>query len=250
MMWKWWHTAAVIVFIVLVAGLSALATQLGLTKSNHLGLWFMVVLGVLVLLLLVVVGWGIVGRPDGILIDSRNRVTLSNFQLVVWTLVLVTAYGGAFLTNLLAGADPVDALNISVPPELWAVLGVSGASYVTAKTIRAGQGKSTTGPQAAAVTGMTEKGRLIVRDDAAKANWGDMFTSDLASDALHTDISKVQMFSFTVLLATGYTAAVVNLLVNASSPVTQLPALNSAVVIVLVVSHGGYLGRKAAGNLS
>ena len=122
MYWKRRHTALVLAFIALVAGLCALATQLGLSASNHLGLWFTVVLGVLVVALMLVVGDGVIGRPAGILIDSRNRVSLKNFQLVAWTLVVLTAFGGVFLTNLLAGASPVDALNIGVPQELWATL--------------------------------------------------------------------------------------------------------------------------------
>ena len=234
MSWNKLHTALVLVFIALVAGLCALATQLGLSRSNHLGLWFAVALGVLVLALMFVVGLGVVGRIDGILIDARNRVTLSNFQLVAWTLVVITAWGGAFLTNLLAGQAPTDALNVSVPQELWTALGVSGASFVGAKAIRAPQNKA---------------GKLAVKDAAKAASWGDMFVSDLQADAMHTDISKVQMFFFSVVLALGYMAAVVDLLINASGPIHALPALNSAFVIVLAISHGGYLGRKATGNI-
>jgi len=234
MQWTKWHTALVLLFIALVAGLCALATQLSLSRSNHLGLWFTVALGVLVLALMLVVGHGVAGRIDGILVDARNRVTLSNFQLVTWTLVVITAWGGAFLTNLLAGKSPNAALNVSVPQELWAALGVSGASYVGAKAISAPQ---------------KVKGMLHRRDSAQHASWADLFTSDLDAEAGHTDISKVQMFLFTVVLAIGYMGAVVNMLLNPTTPITALPPLNTAFVVVLAISHGGYLGRKATGNI-
>jgi hypothetical protein len=235
MSWNRLHTALVLVFIALVAGLCALATQLGLSKSNHLGLWFAVALGVLVLGLMIVVGHGVSHRIDGILIDARNRVTLGNFQLVAWTLVVITAWGGFFLTNLLAGTSAADALNVSVPQELWAALGVSGASYVGAKAIRVPQ---------------KNQNKLHTNPLPTAASWGELFTSDLQADQGHTDISKVQMFFFTIVLAIGYMGAVVNVLLNPTTPLHSLPPLNSAFVVVLAISHGGYLGRKATGNLT
>jgi hypothetical protein len=251
MQWKQRHTALVLLFIVLVAGLCALATQLSLSSKNHLGLWFTVALGVLVLALMFVIGDGIVGRVQGILIDSRNRVSLKNFQLVAWTLVVLTAYGGVFLTNLLAGESAVDALNISVPPELWAALGVSGATFVTAKAITADQGtKSLKGAAVAPPAGIAAKGKLAVKNVATDASWGDMFVSDIIGNSMNVDISKVQMFFFTVVLAIGYMAAVVNLLISTTKPIGALPSLNSAFVIVLAISQGGYLGRKATGYLN
>ncbi|HVN60890.1 MAG TPA: hypothetical protein VMT59_06485 [Gaiellaceae bacterium] len=253
MAWNGWYTATVIVFVALFALLCGLATQLDLTRGNgspdHLGFYAMLVLGILLLVLMVFLGFGIASRWDGILIDSRNRVTLTNFQLVVWTLVVLTAFGAVFLTNLLAGKNPIDAFDFTVPNELWLAMGISGTSYVGAKAIRNTQGQKATTKTNAGSAGMLRRGQLAVRDKPSDASWGDMFAADAFSDGMHVDISKVQMFFFTVVLAVGYLAAVVNLLINATAPVTSLPVLNQAFVIVLVLSHGGYLGRKATDSL-
>ena len=252
MAWTSWHTATVIAFVAVFAALCGLATQLGLTHGNgspnHFGLYSLVIVGILLLALMIVVGYGIASRPDGILIDSRNRVTLANFQLVVWTLVVLAAVGGVFLTNVMAGKSAVDAFDFTVPNELWLAMGISGASYVGAKAIRNTQGqraKTKTNSRG----GMVQRGQLAVRGKKSNARWGDMFIADGFSDELHVDISKVQMFFFTIILAVGYLAAVANLLINATAPVKSLPVLNQAFVIVLVLSHGGYLGRKATDNV-
>ncbi len=138
--WSWKHTAAVIGFIAVFAAVSVLATLGHLSEHNHLGFWATAFLLVLLLLLMLVVGHGISGRVDGVFIDSRNRVTLANFQLAVWTLVVLASLGGAFLTNLLANQNGVDALNVSVPPELWPALGISATSFVGAKGLNSLQG--------------------------------------------------------------------------------------------------------------
>jgi len=77
-----------------------------------------------------------------------------------------------------------------------------------------------------------------------QASWGDLFAWDYVDDGMHVDIAKVQMFFFTVILAFGYAAAVANVLIHATAPVTDLPKLNSAFVTLLGISQGGYLGKK------
>src|SRR5712691_2003859 len=50
-----------------------------------------IIMGVLVLFTLVA-GWAIVGRPLGALVDERNRMSLSRLQLIVWTIVVLSAF--------------------------------------------------------------------------------------------------------------------------------------------------------------
>jgi hypothetical protein len=247
MKWKRVHTAAVLGFIIGVALLGVIATQLELTTRKHdlhLGFWFAIILGVLLLALMVVVGMGISGRADGILIDSRNRISLATFQLVVWTLVVLASYGGAFYTNLLAGQNPLTALDISIPPDLWIALGISAASFGGAAGIGAIQ-KGKGASQVDASGTQTSQGLVAVKPTAAAASWGDLFAADQASENMTTDIAKVQMFFFTVVLAFGYAAGVANVLLGATSHIGALPALNSGFVTLLAVSQGGYLGKKA-----
>ena len=159
------HSTAIAVlgFVATFGVLGVVATQLTLTdndKPNHFGFWSAVAIGALMLVLVLWVGWAAKGRVDGVLIDRNNRATLAQFQMVVWTLVILASYAGAVFTNLMSGTAAVDALEVSVPPELWLAMGIAGTSLVGSKVIKA----------------------TIPRDDLASnaspgaASWEDMFT--------------------------------------------------------------------------
>ena len=45
-------------------------------------------------------------RIDGILIDDRNRVSLSRFQWVVWLLLILGSYFTEMIWNISQGAPP------------------------------------------------------------------------------------------------------------------------------------------------
>lgn len=274
MPWRRGHTAFVIAFVVIFALLGVIATQLDLTyddgKPNHLGFWSLLVLGALLLGLLVVIGRGIVGRWDGVLIDSRNRVTLSQFQIVIWTLVVLSAYGAVLFTNLMAGESVLSALDVSVPPELLVAMGVTGTSVVGSRVINSLQGQDRLGgdislkdsgePSAPAT--WERRDRLLVRADVSTASWADLFISDYPSDVRimangtkvfqspRVDITKLQMFFFTIVLAFAYAAACADLVVNATGQIDDLPVLDESFVILLGISHAGYLTRKAAASLA
>ena len=251
--WKsWYTTAAVLVFVAVFALLAVIATQLSVSRHNHLGFWSAVVIGVLLLLLMLAAGAGVIGRWDGILIDGRNRISLSQLQLVIWTIVVLASFSGAYFTNLLADVDPVKAIDISLPPELWLALGISAVALVGSKGLNAQQGGNQQ-PEAipAAAPNPPDRARmdlvrgsLLVRGAASKASWNDIFASDYVQDGARVDVAKVQMFCFTIILAFGYAASVANLLITAHGPVTALPSLDTGFVTLLALSQGGYLASK------
>ena len=43
-------------------------------------------------LILMTIGWGIAGRADGILINEKNVMSLSRFQMAIWTILVLGAY--------------------------------------------------------------------------------------------------------------------------------------------------------------
>src|SRR5438046_1043168 len=99
----WW---AVFGFLLLYLLLAGIATQLDLVsgrKPNHHGFWAMVLLGLLMVAVVIVVGFASKGRFDGVLIDRYNRISLTHFQILLWTLLVLASYSGAMLTNLMAG---------------------------------------------------------------------------------------------------------------------------------------------------
>ncbi|HVU76746.1 MAG TPA: hypothetical protein VHC67_04125 [Gaiellaceae bacterium] len=220
-------------FILLFVGAAAAATQLGLVhhgKANHLGFWSLVLIGSAMILVTIAIGFAAKGRFDGVLIDRYNRVTLTHFQILLWTLLVVAAYAAAMLTNLMAGSSGLNALDVSIPPELWLAMGISAGSFTTSKVLAL----------------KIPDDKLAGNATAADARWIDIFRSDVDQGDRAIDLSKLQMFFFTAVLVTGYAATVANQLLDTTTRVGSLPALNNTFVTLLAISNGTYLARKSA----
>lgn len=88
--------------------------------------WILVIL--LMSAFIAVIGHHITGRWSGILINERNTMTLSRFQLVIWTLIILSAFITIALERVIA--NEVDPLAIAIPWQLWALMGISTTSLV------------------------------------------------------------------------------------------------------------------------
>lgn len=81
------------------------------------------------------------GRYDGILVDTRFKISLSRFQLVLWTLLVFSAFFTMALERNrlilvgLVGHEAFNPLDITFPPELLVALGISTASLAGAGLI-------------------------------------------------------------------------------------------------------------------
>jgi hypothetical protein len=66
--------------------------------------------------------------PPGILVTERNVMSLSRFQMVLWTLLILSGYLITVMRRVHAGiANPFD---IGIDWKLWALMGISTASLV------------------------------------------------------------------------------------------------------------------------
>jgi hypothetical protein len=88
--------------------------------------WALVMLFMIVFIALI--GWLITGRFSGIFINERYKMTLSRFQLVVWTIIVLSAFLTIALERINVGSPT--PLDIELPPQLWVLLGISTASLV------------------------------------------------------------------------------------------------------------------------
>jgi DNA polymerase family B len=72
------------------------------------------------------------GRWAGILIDERKVMTLSRFQIIMWTVIILSAYFTMVNARIYASAlgAPGDPLAIEIDWQLWAPLGISSTSLV------------------------------------------------------------------------------------------------------------------------
>ena len=176
--------------------------------------------------ILAIAGRTICARWDGIFIDRDNRISLARFQLVLWTCLLISAFFTAGLTNIwLRGSD---ALTITVPPQIWALLGLGSFTAVAAPVIKEGQKRvafqdpatpklaASAGPQAVTAEiktsqDLTNEGHYVkhvcVNQSPADARWVNMIMGDYEG-AAHVDVSKLQQLIFTVVLVTAYGFAI------------------------------------------
>ncbi len=202
------------------------------------------------ILFLAVAGKGIKGVYRGALIDHRNRISLSRLQMLVWTVVVVSAYGTMVAARL--GDDPLQALEVGVPQELWWLMGISTTSLVGSPLLLSTKkDPSLTLPdqdmrlQSQGVDPQSThvEGQVVANNDVAAAGWPDLFTGEEVANVSHLDLAKIQMFFFTVVVVLTYAAAIGKLL--SRGEVSQLPPVNQGMVALLGISHAGYLTSKA-----
>src|SRR2546423_884710 len=93
--WNWWHTLLVLLFPVAVIALGIL-----LPSSLRLQNWLINL--VLFLLFIIILGNGITGRWEGLLIDDRKKMSLSRLQTIAWTVLILSAFVTAAMTNISA----------------------------------------------------------------------------------------------------------------------------------------------------
>jgi hypothetical protein len=223
--------------------------------------WNFIVVMTLLLIFLAILGIIFGGRPAGILINERFLMSLSRLQLVIWTTILVSALLTIALARVRAayldpdaGIDPVD---ITVDGQLWALLGISGTSFLGA-TIVHGAKKNEIADDPTAVeeaatayqedpkeTAKRASGILYANKEPKDAEFADLFQGDELKNALTIDMGKVQMFFFTIVAAVTYSAAIFQLLVTSlPQDVTAFPPVSDGLVVLLGISHGTYLGGK------
>jgi hypothetical protein len=231
--WRVWHTVASIGILAAIIGIAIWAgTSKTLVTDLHgrLPVWTFLALFVLFALFAVLVGWGIAGEVGGVLIDPMKgrRMSLSRLQMLLWTFLVLAAYLDAFLVNISAGRP--HPLDVSIPGELLLAMGISVTSLAGARIVLSVKQSN----DSAAVY----KGRL--------ARWRDLFEGDTAQTAHALDLGKIQMFYITIALVLGYGIALATGFADVTGGIGSLPALDQAFVVLLAISHAGYLTTKAA----
>ncbi len=232
--WNVGFTLGIIVFFIVVIALVGVFAP----TSMRLAVW----IGTLILLslFLLVLGRGITGQWLGFLIDNRNKMSLSRFQLGLWLLPIGSAFLVAALTNLhiVMFNTPLNALSITIPSELLALFGVSAASLAGASTILNAKKNA--------------QQQVDQNQSREEAEWYDMFKGDDEANANYLDLSKVQMFFFTIILVLIYGVALGTMFMGVGDGVnrttlaiTAFPTLSATMVTLLGISQAGYLAYKA-----
>src|SRR6266498_4413536 len=91
--WTRWHSLS----LVLIVGLLVMMESF-MPASARLWMWF----GIMALLTLfgIIAGNGVTGLWLGLLIDTRNKVSLARFQMILWMILILSVYLTAVMVNV------------------------------------------------------------------------------------------------------------------------------------------------------
>lgn len=194
------------------------------------------------------VGWAKARDPLAVFRDSRNRYSVSRLQLFGWSLVILSALVAGAVANHRAGNDAVKALDVTIPPEVLALLGISVGSAAGSELIKT---MKSAAPRVSQPAGERFKapphGLLAVAD---RPQVSDLVEAEGTSSPDLIDIGKVQMLFVTAIVLGAYAFQLWEVLGGVSRPTDDVlpfasfPALNEGVTTLLLISHGGYLVNK------
>lgn len=176
-----------------------------------------------------------------VVVDNRNRVSLSKLQAASWTILIFAALSVTLWLRL--DKYPYDgiAFDIDIPGGLLAAMGISATSLAATPALLSLKGPF--GVAGSSATGVATKAA------PTDAKWADIFTGDDMANAGVPDLSKIQQFLITTLLLIYYAITVGNWLVGphvVAQGTIELPDFDKQLAWLLGISHAGYLAYKAA----
>ncbi len=185
------------------------------------------------LVLLYFAAW--VGRQTGqgnlgILIDERERYSLTHFQLVLWTVVILSSMLGVLISK---GFDP-EALQL--PPVLLGLMGISAGSAVAAtgvKGVKDASGADIRGGTGTFTRTLRNGKQISITTPCFAQIWLEE-EGDSANKIV--SITKFQNFIFTLVILGFYVAT--------AWKQGGVPVLPENVVWLIGISHAGYVGGK------
>lgn len=217
--------------------------------------WAMIVLAFVGIVM--TAGFVVKGRWDGVFIDRDNRISLSRFQLVVWSTLLLGSLFAAGASNAVNGAVTGGALEIVVPSEILALLGLSTLSAIGAPLIKENKRRDAKPNSAQAVVDMVKtaeslnaapdfEGRVMRKSTEIDARWRDILLGDYEG-AGFVDVSKLQQLAFTVLLVVVYAVGLTEVM-KGSGQIDEFPTVSTGFLALLGISHAAYLADKQLGD--
>ncbi len=216
--------------------------------------WILV--AALMILFVAVLGVATNGRAAGILINEQKLMSLSRFQMVLWTIIIISGYFVIAISRIGETANP---LLIAIDPNVWILLGISATSLVGTPMLLSNKKQKepadktksfSAANKAYGYTGdvieANRVGVLYGNADVSEARFTDIFEGDEVANTSFIDVAKVQMFFFTAVVAIAYSAELLHLIMTADLAVDNiaLPLIDEGLVTLMGISNAGYLGGK------
>lgn len=226
----------------------------------RLGAWASCLAGLFVLFVLA--GLRIRGRVLGVLIDERNRYSLSRLQMTLWTLLVLATLYTVYIGNIVRG-NATTALMVDLDYNLIALMGFSLASFVTAPMALNRKAEQPADTSALATTGQqlldsqslvalpSAKGQVLMKSDPKDARLADLIRGEDVSNGVIVDLPRLQMLLITMVVVFVYGAAVGHSLGSGSWVLEVLPKLHNTLLLLALISHSGYVvGKLIPSNLN
>src|SRR5262245_19739176 len=189
--------------------------------------WWIIAFVVL-LILAGLIGKQTTQRYLGILIDDRGRYSLTHFQVVLWTILILSSGLGVLISQ---GFDPK---NFVLPPQLLGLMGISAVSAALATGVKGAKDAPGATANVARAGEFTRSNGTIIRITPRIAQMWLEEEGDLADQVV--SITKYQNFIFTLVILVFY--------VTIAWKADGLPELPDNVVWLIGISHAGYVGGK------
>ncbi len=242
---------AYLVALALLAAAYAIAQPMPHSSRNVLTL---ALIATSLVSLLGAMGFTLCGRLSGVLVSSRNLMSMARFQSALWTVVILAGFGTLAFMRV-KGGDAATALDVGIDWRLWALIGISTTSLVGSPLLLSTKASQEPTQQVtqktARLTGeepstveQNREGTLYANGSAQDARFEDMFQGDEVGNTGHLDLPKVQMFFFTLIAAVVYWASLVRLIAAGQPGTSALPTLSEGFIAILGISHAGYLANK------
>lgn len=194
---------------------------------------------VLMIAFVVVLGRALTRRALGALINERKLMSLSRFQTVLWTILVVAGYFVIAVSRVKSG-EVLDPLVVAIDWQLWALLGISTTALV-GKLAEAFGGDGET-PDA------VERNREgVLYDTLQDARFSDVFDGDEICNAHLVDLGRLQMFFFTAIAGLVFAVQLFQLFAFSDLLASDiaLPILPEGLLVLKGVSNTAYLANKA-----
>jgi hypothetical protein len=203
-----------------------------LACSGHtLAAWLFTVFALIAIL--AQIGSAVQGRRAGVLIDNRNRMSLSKAQMLGWT-VLILSGTITVSAAMLSGLESAPT-RIILSTQLLTLMGISlGTAAATP-----------------ALLSVKNKAEVDSNETSGEAGWSDLVKGDDTSNADAPDVSKIQQLLMTLIVMGVYMFQLGNALryggnfSGEGAGAIGLPELRDDLVWLVGLSHGGYLAYKA-----
>ena len=186
----------------------------------------------LIFALCALTGWLVQERLDGVLVDDRNRISLSRAQWVMWFALII---GGYFVVALWNVAN--DLQMPIIQNQLLVLLGISSGSAVTSNLITESKKPDDPG----------DKTTLARNTDSDDASWAELYLGEEVANSSTVDISRLQQLVITILLGIAFITLQWSALAKPEASGLQMPSFddNSSFLWLLGLSHAAYIANKA-----